>query len=78
MNITKPQSRWIAWASCMIALVFAFPSLGRELPTFSATIGPLYERHGIHAGISTTDTPLHQMMRKLAELPLASHPGALS
>ena len=31
MNFTRPT--WCGWASCLIALVFALPSSGQELPT---------------------------------------------
>jgi len=43
---------------------------------FTAKVGPIYNKHGISGGLChVTETPLEDMMKKLATLPLLFHPG---
>ncbi len=43
--------------------------------SFSETIGSLYEHNDILSGLSISDVSLEDSMKKLAEMPLALHPG---
>jgi CubicO group peptidase (beta-lactamase class C family) len=43
--------------------------------SYDEAVGPIYEKHGIQAGISCMKTSLDETMRELGRLPLTSHPG---
>ncbi len=43
--------------------------------TFTETLGPIYDRHGVLAGLATTSTDLETAMTRLAGMPLLFHPG---
>jgi CubicO group peptidase (beta-lactamase class C family) len=43
--------------------------------SFSATLGPIYDQHGIPCGLCRTDDSLAEVMVDLAKMPLLFHPG---